>query len=188
MITTLRTNIRQLKTQTTDFFETFEGHKPHKHGRSKRSNILGTVTAKILCLATDNDLNSVIDTVNANSHKEEGIINRVISTTKITTTHLRKVDLAINKANLAVTSLKNHFSKIDANLAKLDSAFVLAEALTFFTASVDAVDRAVRQTLLDLQEVRLTGKVSSSLLPPSKLQKLLQDLLNYQLSLFFPRP
>ena len=166
LITILHTNIRQLKTQTTDFFQTFQGYKPQKHGRSKRSNILGTVTARILGLITDDDIASIIDTVNANSHREEGIINRVISTMKITTTHLRKVDLAIKKAKLAVESLKNHFAKTDANLAKLDSAFVFAESLNFFTASIDAVDRTVRQTLLDLQEVRLTGKVSSSLLPP----------------------
>ena len=188
LITVLHTNIHHLQTETTDFFQTFTGYKPQKHGRSKRSNIFGTVTARILGLVTDDDIASVIDTVNANSHKKEGIINRVVSTIKITSTHLRKVDLAINKANLTVTSLKNHFTKTDANLAKLDSAFVLAESLNFFTTSVNAVDRTVRQTLLDLQEVRLTGKVSSSLLLPSRLQKLLQNLLNYQLSLVFPSP
>ena len=96
------------------------------------------------------------------------------------------VYLAVNKVNLTVKSTKNHFQKLDSNLAKLDSAFVLSEALTFFTASIDAVDRTVRQTLLDLQEVRLTGKISLSLLPPSRLQKILQDLLNHHLSLVFP--
>ena len=186
LMTTLRTNVHELQTHTEDFFQTFTGYKPQKHTRVKRSNILGTVTARILGLVTDDDLTSVIDTVNSNSHKEEGIINRVVSTLKITSTHLHKIDLAINKANLAVTSLKNHFTQTDENLAKLDSAFVLAESLNFFTASVEAVDKTICQTLLDLQEVRLTGKVSSSLLPPSRLQKVLQDLLNYQLSLVFP--
>ena len=186
LMVSLRINLKTLRTQTLDFFETFEGYVPEKQGRQKRSNILGTLTARVLGLVTDDDLQSIIDTVNANSHKEEGIVNRVVSTMKITTTHLRKVDLAINKANLAVTSLRNHFNKLDTHMAQLNSAFVLAEALTFFTASVNTVERTVRQTLLDLQEVRLTGKVSSSLLPPSKLQKMLQNLLSYQLSLVFP--
>ena len=97
LITVLRTNIRHLQTQTTDFFQTFTGYKPQKHGRSKRSNILGTVTARILGLVTDDDIASVIDTVNANSHKEEGIINRVVSTMKITSTHLRKLILPLTK-------------------------------------------------------------------------------------------
>ena len=186
LITSLRTNVHQLQTHTVNFFQTFSGYKEQKFTRSKRSNILGTVTARILGLVTDDDLASIIDTVNSNSHKEEGIINRVVSTMKITSTHLCKIDLAISKVNLAVTSLKNHFTHTEANLAKLDSAFVLAESLNFFTASVEAVDRTIRQTLLDLQEVRLTGKISSSLLPPSRLQKVLQDLLNYQLFLVFP--
>ena len=121
-----------LQTHTIDFFQTFSGYKPQKHTRSKRSNIIVTVTARILGLVTDDDLTSIIDTVNSNSHKEEGIINRVVSTMEITSTHLHKIDLAINKANIAVTSLKNHFTKTDENLAKLDSAFVLAESLNFF--------------------------------------------------------
>ena len=186
LISTLRVNIHQLRTYTTDYFQTFQGYKSPTPGRVKRSSLLDTLTARILGLATDEDLDSLIDTVNSNAAKEEGIINRVVSTMKITATHLRKVDLAVNKVNLAVKSMKNHFQKLDTNLAKLDSAFVLSEALTFFTASVDAVDRTVRQTLLDLQEIRLTGRISSSLLPPSTLQKILQDLLNHQLSLVFP--
>ena len=186
LITTLCVNIHQLRTHTVDYFATFKGYETPKPGRVKRSSLIGTFTARILGLATDEDLDSLIDTVNSNSAKEEGIINRAVSTMKITATHLRKIDLAVNKVNLAVKSMKNHFQRLDSNLAKLDSAFVLSEALTFFTASVDAVDRTVRQTLLDLQEVRLTGKVSSSLFPPSRLQKILQDLLNHQLSLVFP--
>ena len=71
-------------------------------------------------------------------------------------------------------------------MAQLDTAFVLAEALTFFTASMDTIDRTVRQTLLDLQEVRLTGKILSSLLSPAQLQTLLRDVQNFQLSLVFP--
>ena len=186
LVTTLRLNIHQLRTHTVDYFATFKGYETPKPGRVKRSSLIGTFAARILGLATDEDLDSLIDTVNSNSKKEEGIINRAVSTMKITATHLRKIDLAVNKVNLAVKSMKNHFQRLDSNLAKLDSAFVLSEALTFFTASVDAVDRTVRQTLLDLQEVRLTGKVSSSLFPPSRLQKILQDLLNHQLSLVFP--
>ena len=152
------------------------------HQRSKRSNILGTFAARILGLATDPDLKFVIDVENENSHKK-GVINRAVSTIKITETHLCKVVKAINKANLAVTSMKNHFQKLDKNLAQLDSAFVLAEALTFFTASVDTIDRTVRRTLLDLQKVRLTGEISSSLLAPAKLQTMLPDVQNFQLSL-----
>ena len=186
LISTLRVNIHQLRTHTVDYFATFKGYETPKAGRVRRSSLIGTFTARILGLATDEDLDSLIDTVNSNSAKEEGIINRAVSTMKITATHLRKIDLAVNKVNLAVKSMKNHFQKLDSNLAKLDSAFVLSEALTFFPASVDAIDRTVRQTLLDLQEVRLTGKVSSSLFPPSRLQKILQDLLNHQLSLVFP--
>ena len=186
LVTTLRLNIHQLKTHTVDYFATFKGYEKPKEGRVKRSSLIGTFAARILGLATDEDLDSLVNLVNSNSKKEEGIINRAVSTMKITATHLRKVDLAVNKVNLAVKSMKNHFQKLDSNLAKLDSAFVLSEALTFFTASVDAVDRTVRQTLLDLQEVRLTAKVSSSLFPPSRLQKILQDLLNHQLSLVFP--
>ena len=186
LVTTLRLNIHQLKTHTVDYFATFKGYEKPKEGRVKRSSLIGTFAARILGLATDEDLDSLVNLVNSNSKKEEGIINRAVSTMKITATHLHKVDLAVNKANLAVKSMKNHFQKLDSNLAKLDSAFVLSEALTFFTASVDAVDRTVRQTLLDLQEVRLTAKVSSSLFPPSRLQKILQDLLSHQLSLVFP--
>ena len=63
---------------------------------------------------------------------------------------------------------------------------MLAEALTFFTASVDTIDRTVRRTLLDLQEVRLTVKILSSLLSPARLQTLLRDVQNFQLSLVFP--
>ena len=146
-------NIHQLRTHTTDYFATFQGYEIPKVGSVKQSSLIGTFTARILGLATDEDLDSLIDTVHSNSAKEEGIINRAISTMKITATHLRKIDLAVNKVNLAVKSMKNHFQALDSNLAKLDSAFVLSEALTFFTASVDAVDRTVRQTLLDLQEV-----------------------------------
>ena len=185
MTTNLRTTIHQLKTHVTDFFGTFDGYKTSAHQRSKRSNILGTFAARILGLATDTDLKLVIHIVNKNLHKEEGVINRTVSTITITETHLRKVVKAINKANLAMTSMKNHFQKLEKNFAQLDSAFVLAEALTFFTASVDTIDRTVRRTLLDLL-VRLTGKISSSLLSPTRLQTLLRDVQNFQLSLVFP--
>ena len=138
----LKTTVHQLKTHVTDFFVTFDGYKTSTHQRSKRSNILGTFAARILGLATDTDLKSVIDVVNENSHKE-GVINRVVSTVKITETHLHKVVKAINKTNLTVTSMKNHFQKLDKNMAQLDSAFVLVEALTFFSASMDTIDRTV---------------------------------------------
>ena len=145
LISTLRVNVHQLRTHTVDYLATFKGYETPKPGRVRKSSLIGTFTARILGLATDEDLDSLIDTVNSNSAKEEGIINRAVSTMKITATHLRKIDLAVNKVNLAVKSMKNHFQKLDSNLAKLDSAFVLSEALTFFTVSVDAVDRTVHQ-------------------------------------------
>ena len=105
LISNLRTTVHQLKTHITDFFGTLDEYKTSTHQRSNRSNILWTFAARILGLATDTNLKSVIDVIN------EGVINRAISTIKITETHLRKVVKAINKANLAVTSLKNHFQK-----------------------------------------------------------------------------
>ena len=93
---------------------------------------------------------------------------------------------SVKKAQWAVEAITKHVHKIDRVLAELDTSFITAESLQFLTSSVNAADTAVRRIMLELNEVRMQGKISSALFPPSALKELLQSIQNFQVDLLYP--
>lgn len=186
MVSNLRQNMYTLKSDTRNFLATYEGYAPHKHGRAKRANLIGQFAARVFGFATDDDLMKVVHQVDANFQQTAQTLNKQVSTIRASSRHLDKVVKAVTKAQLAVEAITNHVKKIDKVMANLDTSFVTAESLQFLTSSVDAADTAVRRIMLELNEVRMQGKISSSLLPPSALKELLQSIQNYQVDLLYP--
>ena len=187
MISDLRQSLYTLKTDTQNFLSTFEGYRSSKTSRVRRASLIGQFTARVFGFVTDSDLMKVIHQVDANFQWTEQTLNKQVSTIQASR-HLNKVVKGVKKAQWAVEAITKHVHKIDKVLANLDTSFITAESLRFFTSSVNAVDTAVRRIMLELNEVRMQGKISSALLPPSALKELLHSVQNYQVDLLYPPP
>ena len=186
MISDLRQSLYILRTDTQNFVATFEGYRSPKTSRVRRANLIGQFTAPIFGFVTDSNLMKVIHQVDANFQRTAQTLNKQVSTIQASSRHLNKVVKAVKKAQWAVEAITKHVHKIDKVLAELDTSFITAESLQFLTSSVNAADTAVRRIMLELNEVRMQGKISSALLPPSALKELLQSIQIFQVDLLYP--
>ena len=154
--------------------------------RTKRTPLIGHLVATVFGLPTNEEIDDLVDQINKHEKKEKGVINQLVSTLSVTDKQVNRLTKASDKAALAVTALRGHVKKLDANLAKLDTNLILVETLNFLEFSVEKTITEITRLISILDRVRITRRIIPELLAPEDLEHILNLIQNHQSNLLYP--
>ena len=155
-----------------NFQLTFEREKP---AREKRS-LFGWVIGRSLGLATDDELQDLVDQINMKDVKTHTMINQLVSHISVTDKQLARLVKAAENVNSVLTGLTQHLHATDEIMAGLRRDIVLAQTLNILAFSAVDIQQEVIKIISAVERQLQVLRISPLFLPPNVFVEILTKL------------
>ena len=182
-VTKITHSVNETAADLSEFLQSFSDTPTHRVKRS--TNLLGYLAGSVLGLATDDELEDLVQLVNADRKGTHVVLNQETSYMEVTDRQMGRLTRATMQIENAYLGLVNHIRKTDAHMASLDRHMVLGQVLTFLGFSAMEIQNEVAKIVSAIENMVQTFRLSPVFLSPSEFLKALVNLQD-SADLLFP--